>query len=316
MDGIPTVKQPNFPEKFKKVSGYWSVEAILFDWGVIIGACLLVKNFGWILYAPAICLIASRQHALFLLMHEGAHRLLFKTKVINDWASNLFAAWPIGLSTENFRNHHWKHHNNTNTDKDPDWVRKVTHPDWIFPRSKASFWLSFLPYFYGKGVSDMRFAWKVIGFRKNTKELKQVAIFYTLIFATFLATKSLDTFLLFWIVPYFTVLPVLNRVRSIVEHLGTPNKSALDGTRNIEGSPLESFFFGPHGNSLHLIHHMYPNIPWHKIAKAHEHLKTIPEYKNHSHLNRGYFLPNPNSAFRELTKIESKEIRNEQKLSA
>lgn len=316
MNTPPTVKQPDFPRNFKDVSAAWSLGAISFDWAVVAASILTVESFGWLWYLPAICLIASRQHALFLLMHEGAHRLLFKRKFVNDWASNLFAAWPIGLSTEQFRMHHWKHHNNTNTDKDPDWVRKVTHPDWIFPRSKASFWLSFLPYISGRGISDMRFAWKVIGFRKNTAEFKLALTFYATVLLSAWTLKSLDTLFFFWVVPYFTILPILNRVRSIVEHLGTPNTHELNGTRNIEGSPIESFFFGPHGNSLHLIHHLYPNIPWHKIAKAHKHLKNIPEYNKKSHLNRGYFLPNSASAFRELTKNEIKEPDNEQRLSA
>ena len=280
-----------------------TLNLFLLDWAVIIGAAFTASQMHhFAITTMAIFLIASRQHALFLIVHEGAHFHLSKSKSTNDLLSNLFAGWPIGVSTTRFREHHWKHHNHTNTEMDPDWVRKSKDPNWKFPKARKNFWMEFIPpYFRGQGALEMLFMFKIIGPEK--RERYKAAVFYVCVGSVLSLTATWSYFFTFWLVPYLTVLPILNKVRSIVEHLALPNTNTLNGSRNIYGSPVESFFFGPHGNSLHLIHHLYPNVPWHKIETTRKYLiQNDDNFKIHAHENLGYFLPNQNSVYRDLVK--------------
>lgn len=292
---------------FKHVTGASARHSLLAvggDWLIIAGSVYLATRFpgSTIVSLAAIFLIASRQHALLVLMHEGAHGHLLRYGKANDLASNVFTAWPFGMSTERYRTHHWKHHQFTNTVDDPDWGRKVEHPHWQFPKSRVGFWKDFLPYLMGLGLRELWFARKVIGVKFSSSP--GAVLYYAAAFGAIAYLHGWMVFAEFWLLPMLTILPVLMKVRSIVEHLGLPHNSELTNSRNIIGSPLEAFFFGPHSNALHLIHHMYPQVPWHKVKALREILRKDDHFRNHAHENRGYFLPNARSAFRELTRAK------------
>lgn len=258
------------------------------DWLVIAAVTYVSFQFSqfFSLYLFAVLVIASRQHALLVLMHEGAHGHLCSHKTANLLLSNLFASWPLAMCTERYRVHHWKHHQYTNTVQDPDWGRKVENPEWQFPKAKARFWRDFLPYLWGRGVREMWFAFSVIGvgFRSSPASL----LFFGALFATLACTNGWLLFAKYWLVPALTILPVLMKVRSIVEHLALERTSELNSSRNILGNPLERFFFGPHGNALHLIHHLFPQIPWHNVGKLRQVILTDSDYAKHAHENHGY----------------------------
>ena len=89
--------------------------------------------FHWALYLLALLFIGARQHDLLVLMHDGAHYRLFKSRKLNDWMSELFLTWPFFVvSTHGYRANHWAHHRHLNTAEDPDLVGKVG-PHWAFP---------------------------------------------------------------------------------------------------------------------------------------------------------------------------------------
>jgi fatty acid desaturase len=292
--------------------------AVWGDWAIIFSAAALSQRYPHFisLYIAAVFLIASRQHALLVLMHEGAHGHLLPSRRWNDLAGNAFTAWPFGLSMEKYRDHHWKHHQHTNTEKDPDWGRKVEHPHWRFPKSERGFWRDFLPYLWGLGLMELWFARKVIGVSLRASPVS--ILFYAAVLGAVAASGAWLAVWKYWLVPYFVLLPILMKVRSIVEHLGLPNTSELTASRNIVGSPLEAFFFGPHGNSLHLVHHLYPQIPWFNVGKAQAVLKKQPGYREGAHESIGYFLPNGRSAYGELVcgKGREKEEHDTEKLAA
>lgn len=285
-----------------KVSATRSVIAIGGDWLIIASAAMFGSQFpsSAAAYAVACLLIASRQHALLVLMHEGAHGHLFANVKWNDRLCNLFTSWPFGISMERYRDHHWKHHQFTNTANDPDWGRKVESAHWQFPKTKARFWADFLPYLWGLGLRELAFALYALGTRPRTSPA--AFAFYGLAGVAITAAGAWMPVLKFWLVPYLTVLPVLMKVRSIAEHLGLPNESELTASRNIIGSPVEEFFFGPHRNSLHLIHHLFPQVPWFRLAALRQALRIDQGFREQARENRGYFLPFPDSTLRDLVR--------------
>lgn len=104
--------------------------AMLFDYAVlavaIVGMLLLQGSaWFWLLLPLAWVVIAARQHALLVLMHEATHSLAHRTRWINElWGEVLLGA-PMLVSMRKYRNDHLAHHRHANTDADPDWVRKL-----------------------------------------------------------------------------------------------------------------------------------------------------------------------------------------------
>lgn len=300
--GLPS--RADFPKKLSHNPSWRTAQLFLVDWGIVLAAISIsewAKNP--FVFTLSVLVIASRQHALFVIMHEGAHGLLSSSRSWNDRLANWFAAWPVGFSTERYRLHHWIHHRYVNTEKDPDWVRKKDHPNWQFPMSKARFWVTSAPYALGRGVLEMLFALRVVGLRKS--DIPAAVVYYGIVAVGLTVTGTWREFAWYWLVPYATVLPFLHRVRNAIEHLGLPKNHVLNGTRNVIGSPVEQFFFGPHFASFHLVHHVFPFIPWHRLPAAHEFLCSYEEYARYAHQNRAYFYPHTQSAFRDLTQESS-----------
>ncbi len=105
-----------------QISIWRSAYAIFVQWLVIsIMAYAAVHFDQWTLYVGALVVIATRQHALGVLMHEAAHYRLFSNRPLNDWISDFFLSYSVGLSTRLYRNHHASHHFYVNSVDDPDW---------------------------------------------------------------------------------------------------------------------------------------------------------------------------------------------------
>ena len=98
---------------------------LIYAWLVIfiaIGCALWAQNV--LVSIFAIFIIATRQQILFLLIHEQAHCLAFKS-TNGDLFVNFFNAYPLLLMTvEGYSQVHLSHHRYYFTDKDPDILRK------------------------------------------------------------------------------------------------------------------------------------------------------------------------------------------------
>ena len=111
----------------KPLRGY---SAIALQWMIVAGAIAIAELAGW--WPVTICaivVIATRQHALAVLMHDAAHYLISRNKRVNDIVSGVFLSLPILTSTSRYRRHHLLHHRYVNTEQDPDLENTVCPPD-------------------------------------------------------------------------------------------------------------------------------------------------------------------------------------------
>jgi len=103
-------------------------------WAVIFGAVAL---FAWypsvVTFVLAVMLIGSRQLGFAILLHESAHRALFRTGWLNEWAGQWLCARPIMAEMTSYRTYHLIHHKFTQTEKDPDLPLSAK-----FPTTRAS----------------------------------------------------------------------------------------------------------------------------------------------------------------------------------
>lgn len=288
------------PPEFSQLSTLRTIAALLFDWSVIAGAVAMATawpNVATFLLAQVV--IATRQHALFLIMHEGTHYLINRDRRLNEWLSDILAAWPVGVSTDRYRKRHQLHHRHLNSDQDPDWARKKDVGSWQFPMTPISFWKTSLPYLFGKGLIEMTYAVRALGPARG--EFIKALPFYLTVAAAIHLSSGWTMFALYWLLPYFTLLPFLHRMRYSAEHLALPWTSSLNSTRNVVCSAFENFLFSPHGTSMHLVHHLYPSVPWHKLRAAHLHLCQDPEYRESAWSNTTYAFSKSQSVYAELT---------------
>src|SRR3954454_21354115 len=85
--------------------------------GIIVLAVWLDNWFMWI----AAFLLMGRAHAQFAaLMHEAAHRLLFRNKRVNDWVGRWLLGYPSFTPTDLYRRGHMAHHREEFGPNEPD----------------------------------------------------------------------------------------------------------------------------------------------------------------------------------------------------
>lgn len=285
--------------ELSKVQPLRAQSYIALDWVVIMLAGFISYHaHSLFIYLCSILIIGARQHALLIIVHEGAHYRLSNSRNFNDLISDLFAAFPIFFCTNGYRTNHLQHHQYLNTDGDPDWKRKIHLREWQFPQVPTKIlgtalkvlttsWYTMMFLFWnlsGIGLAD---TWK----KPDKRQTAILKIFYYALAVTVISLSSWWRELLWlWLVPFFTVMPLIERVRSISEHFGLEYECELSQTRNILCSPLEAFFFGPHNIRYHLDHHLFPTVPQYNLPRLHSHLTQFSEFSERAHTNFSYIV--------------------------
>jgi fatty acid desaturase len=234
---------------------------------------------------PAIVVIGSRQHALFIVAHDAAHYLLYERRWLNDLVGRACAT-PQGLSMCSYRVIHRMHHNNLYGELDPD---TALHGG--YPRGKA--------YLVRKLLKDLSglTAWKTYAYflfaapALNTATNKAirplddtserlrneartdrnfVIAFHLVALAGFAWSGRLLEYLVLWVLPLVTVVQAILRLRAIAEHGATTDfSSPLTAARtNVAPRWVEWLLF-PHNVNFHIEHHLYASVPAHNLRALH-----------------------------------------------
>ena len=271
-----------------------NIQAIITDWAVIaIAITCLFRAPLWV-HPVLLLIIASRQHALLVLMHDASHYMLCKDKGRNDLLSDLFCAFPFCLTTRAYRVHHLAHHAQLNTPQDPDLVRKAAKPEeWTFPQPISAVLLLLLKDLLGLSLIDiLKNISRLSGHREPVKSeyrysgVIQAAYLLALIGIVGL-TGHFWFFIYAWLVPLFFFLPPILRLRSIAEHFALPHEHKLNESRSIQVSWWEALLLCPHNVGRHLEHHLFPYVPWYRLEELNERLSNNPSYREQANQNRG-----------------------------
>ncbi len=265
--------------------------ALAVDWGIIALAIALAR---WLAhpfaYLAAVLVVAGRQHALLIFMHDAAHGTLARSKRVSETIGQVACAWPLFLDVRSFRYVHLKHHRLEGAPGDPDFVFR-SGEDWRFPRSFASVVRPVAADFAGLG------ALSVLGYLKYCGQAPRdprwgialgKAAFYLIALALLAKTGAWVAFLAYWVVPMLTALKAFVRWREIAEHYGVEGTSALTRTRTTLTSWIERATIAPRNINFHLEHHLFPGVPWHSLPALHATLMSLPRYAERAHVTRGY----------------------------
>ncbi len=224
----------------------------------------------------AVYVVATRQNILGLLVHEQTHYTGIKT-ANGDLFVNLFAGYPLlVMNVENYAKIHLAHHRHFFTDADPDFVRK-NGADWTFPMRPAKLAFLFLQDLVGIGI--IRLLAQKSSSRPRNEEFKRKQPPYTGaklgfvisvgIFLTLVGGWSI--FLIYWIVPLITVLPLIVRWGAICEHLyGKKSANVEDCSPVIMPSTLGRIFLPNLNFTMHAYHHYFPAVSFANLPAVHE----------------------------------------------
>lgn len=271
---------------------WWMIAS---NWVMIFAAMAVVAWWPNVLTAlAALFIIGARQLGLAVVMHEAAHRTLFKNRALNDWVGNWLAAYPVWTDTAPYRAYHLVHHAKTGTMEDPD-LGLVTP----FPTTPASFRRKVWRDLSGQtGIKQMVMVYKRdmglthgrsqrdfglsggdradVGWRK----IAPVALTNAVILAVLALAGHAELYLL-WVIAWLTTYRLVTRIRSIAEHSVVPDQQdPLRNTRTTRARWWERFLIAPNLVNYHYEHHLMMTVPHHNLPTLHRLLRergALPE---------------------------------------
>ncbi|WP_090139903.1 fatty acid desaturase family protein [Limnohabitans sp. DM1] len=277
---MTTDTQPSLnPEQdayLRERSDWMGAYLVLHAWSVI--ALAMAFFIAWpnpLSFVVAVVVIGGRQLGLAILMHDAAHRALFKNARLNDSLGAFLCGWPVGASLTLYRPYHLSHHRHTQQAEDPDLILSAP-----FPISKQSFWrkmrrdiLGITGYqrrmeFFRMEMGDSPSRWQCM---KNLFAAEKYFFLSNLaIFAVTAAAGVWWAYFALWLLPLLTWYQVISRVRNIAEHAVVgDNNDRLRNTRTTIANWGMRMVLAPYWVNYHLEHHLFVFTPCWKLRAAH-----------------------------------------------
>jgi fatty acid desaturase len=263
------------------------------EWALIAATIYLCQRF-WhpMLYVFAVAFIGSRQHALLVLMHDGVHYRLLRNRRLNDWMSEVILAWPHLVTARQYRKNHFAHHKYLNTAEDPDLKRRAGDPVWVFPQTAQNMAKTLFRDATGLNAPAMLKLAASVASADSVPTGFSVARygFYAAALGIITYAGALEGFALYWVVPMFTWLVMIMRIRSIAEHhaIDEPG-SAYPRTRTTQPTWYEKIFLAPKNVNYHIEHHFFPSVPFYRLPELHAILMSKPGYREGAHVTQTYW---------------------------
>jgi fatty acid desaturase len=274
------------------LASWWMIAS---NWLIVLVTMAIVARWpNPLTVVAALFVIAARQLGLAVVMHEAAHRTLFRSRRLNDWAGNWLAAYPVWAEVAPYRAYHLVHHTRTGTDDDPD--LGLAAP---FPITKESFrrklwrdlsgqtgWKQAKAVFLRDVGWSRRRNQRSLGMNEGEQpdvgwhKLVPVAVTNGILFAV-LAVAGHPALYLLWVVSWLTTYRLVSRIRSIAEHGMIPDRlDPLRNTRTILLRWWERLLIAPNRVNFHLEHHLLMTVPHHNLPRLHALLRArdaLPE---------------------------------------
>ena len=295
-DELRTLAVPSLPDTFVATGVLWLEAAVL-----LVAANLLpLLPLGWAVPAGIliVVLMGLRMNAFGVIVHEGSHGMLARSRPLNDRLCNWGAAfWTIN-SVEEYRPTHRLHHRNLGGENDPD------RGFYLVPARRGALTLLVLQDLLGL-TAFRRATTRISGTSHESeapanlltrphllvgKFLTQVVILGQFIFFQGIG-RGVLFYAVFWLVPIVCMYPMILRLKTITEHfdpgLRDPTRVKWIARTSAAGW-LQNHLIGAR-MEYHFEHHVVPTIPYRGLKKLHRRLDQAGMFAGHHEvLSDGY----------------------------
>lgn len=266
-------------QKLSARSSWKGLALVLHCWLVI--AASMAIGVIWPITIPLmVMVIGNRQLGLFILMHEGAHGLLHPHRQTN----NLVARWLCGSELDVYRPYHLQHHRFVQQSEDPDLVLSAPFPikreslrrKIVRDLSGQTFYKQRFGLLAGQLKARSKGASVLPLIRAEMQRQRTILLLNAAGFAAFAAAGLWWAWVLMWLLPMASWLPLVTRLRNIAEHaLITQNGTdPLRHARTVRAGFIERLLLAPYWVNYHCEHHMFTQIPCWNLAAAHRILES------------------------------------------
>ncbi len=266
-------------QDLRQMNDWHSWASLLTNWG------LVFASFAMVAYLPnpltillALAVIGTRQLGLSVLMHEAAHRTLFKKRAVNDFVGNWLCAYPVWSDLGPYRRYHLQHHAKNWTAEDPDLNLATPFPvTWASMRRKIwrdlsgqTAWKR-VKYTLRRDLGGMNV--QQFGSNRGWRNLRGVATTNLVLLGALAACGHAALYLL-WLGAWFTTHHLVVRLRSIAEHAMIPDPNdPLNNTRTTLVRWWERLLIAPNCVNYHLEHHLVMTVPHYNLPRMHHLLR-------------------------------------------
>lgn len=258
----------------------------------------LAVHFGPIAWLPVFVLM-GRAHAQFAsLMHEAAHRLLFRNRSLNDFVGRWLIGYLAFTNTDAYRRVHMAHHREEFGPNEPDIALYANYP------ISAASWRRKLAR-DAQGRTGLRLLRDQLRGARSEVAVVRQTLFKILAVQAVLIVGAIVAgywwvYPLFWLLPYLTVWRVINRLRSVAEHGGLmASDDRRIATHSVKQHWSARFFLVPFNIGFHLAHHVDAGVPFRNLPKYHQML-VDSSYVTVGSDGQGYQYPNYRSLWSAL----------------
>jgi fatty acid desaturase len=295
---LKALSEPSLRDTFAAIGALWVEVAVL-----LVAANLLPHlTLPWAVPAGILLVffMGLRMNAFGVIVHEGSHGLLAKSRRLNDRICNCGVAfWTIN-SVEEYRPTHRLHHRYLGQERDPDRVF------YLVPYRRGALTSLILQDLFG-----------VTAFRRATSRIQGTStesgapasllarpqllvgkfITQVVVLGQFILFQGVRRgvlfYVAFWLVPIVCMYPMILRLKTITEHfdpgLRDP-KSVHWIARTSYAGWLENHLVGAR-MEYHFEHHVLPTIPYRGLKKLHRQLGQTDLFTRHREvISHGYVL--------------------------
>lgn len=282
--------------QLRKLDNWHGIVALLYDYAVIAAAVYLFLLTPWA-YPLSAVLIGSRQRALATVLHESAHKCLAKSPRLNKFLGTYPSGYLILQEYNIYVDTHVKKHHGYlgDSNRDPDF--KYHQEQGLYDTgNKRSFLYQFIikPLLLLKSASYLNYLIRnrLLPDARFKKSFYVMISYWLVILAGCYHYGILHLVALLWFIPLFTTASVFGWFNELSEHFPLTPDRPLDihMSRNRFSTLIEHFLCNTHNENYHLIHHLYPTIPFWNLPKAHQVLLEDEAYAKANENASGIFI--------------------------
>lgn len=234
-----------------------------------------------LLYFTSAIVIARQQRALEILVHDVSHLTWFRDNPkVNNLLGDLLVAYPVLSSVVAYWKSHRIHHGAFGSKLDPCRQRfadmGLAHIDlstkWKITKAVIAWLPAYNAAYYKEiGSQSVRqwvtfWLWHIVVMIAPTAVLLATVAGFEAIGAV---SVSFVAWVMFWMLPAITILPVIRSIAESEEHDYTAGDTEFDTTYTNDGW-VHRLLIHPKNDSYHVVHHMFPNIPERRHRRVHK----------------------------------------------